>query len=119
MSITKTEQIAIERAIALLNAAKAKYKIILPDGTEYGELVVAKARTKRNSKHPHGMMSAYFQPLIKDMQPGEVLVVDASIYGPVDLRATMSGWCAARWGKGNVITSINHENNTVEVMRVA
>lgn len=119
MTISKTEQIAIDRAITLLRSLKAQYKIILPDGTEYGELTVAKAKAKRTFKHPHGMMSAYFQPLVKDMKPGDVLVIDASIYGPVDLRATLSGWCSARWGKGNVITSINHETNSVEVLRVA
>lgn len=119
MSLTKVEQIAIDRAITLLRSLKAQYKIILPDGTEHGELVATKPKAKRNSKHPHGMMSAYFQPLVKDMQPGEVLTIDASIYGPVDLRATLSGWCTTRWGKGSVITSINHKNNTVEVMRVA
>ena len=119
MTISKTEQIALERALALLNAAKAKYKIILPDGTEYGELVVAKPKAKRNMKHQRGELTTYFQPLIEGMQPGEVRTIPAGKYGPVDLRASLSGWCAGRWGNGNSITSVDHRNNAVEVMRVA
>lgn len=119
MSLTKVERIALDRAITLLRSLKAQYKIILPDGTEYGELVVAPLKAKRNSKHPRGEMSAYFQPLLENLQPGEVRTIPADKYGPVDLRATLSGWCTGRWGKGNAITSVDHKTNSVEVMRVA
>ncbi|RPJ30103.1 MAG: hypothetical protein EHM17_00375 [Verrucomicrobiaceae bacterium] len=116
--MNNVEKTALDRAVLLLNSIKAKYKIISPDGTEYGELVLAPVKTKRVSAHPIGEMSNYYRPMVIDMQPGDMRIVPAGKYELEGLRGTMSGWFTARWGKGAVITSVNKLNNTIEVLRV-
>lgn len=114
-----TQMIAIERAIALLNAAKADYKIITPDGEEFGNLIGAKRPGKKVYTRPRGTMLQHFKPFIEAMQPGECVKVPADFYDVEDVRGPISSWCSANWGVGSAITSIDRTHNVVEVLRVA
>ena len=111
-------EIALKRALSLLIAIKAEYKVILPDGTEHGTLEVVRKK-KRVFKYGLGEMSAYYRPLVSDMQPGDMRIVPADRFDSEHLRGTMTGWFTKMWGRGAVITSINREDNTIEVLRVS
>lgn len=115
----KVQKLTLERAIALLNAVKAKYKIIAEDGTEYGDLELAPKKGKRQFKYPLGEMSNYYRPMVEDMQPGDVRVVPAGKFAIEALRGTMTGWIAFKWGAGAAVTSVNRKNNTIEILRVS
>lgn len=111
--------IAIERAVALLNAAKADFKIIAQDGSEFGNLIGAKRPGKKTYTRPRGTMLSHFKPFIENMQPGDTVNVPADFYDVEEVRGPISSWCSANWGAGNAITSIDRKNNVVEVLRVA
>lgn len=114
------KELAISRAIAMLNAADAKYKIVMPDGREFGELEVKPPRIrKRSYRYPPGEMSAYWRPLVKDFEVGTVLSIPFGKFDGVHLRGTMSGYFTTTYGKGAVMTSINHETKTIECLRVS
>jgi len=115
------QQIAFDRAINTLTGLKAKYKIILPDGTEYGDLQVlppAKLRTRAASLHPVGSLTKHFIPYLKDMPPGGAAKVPFAEFKPENLRGSMAAWCNKHWGTGASITTIDHTGKFVEIVRL-
>lgn len=109
--------VTAEKAVTLLKALKADFKIILPTGEEYGNLEVARASEKRKNTNKRGSLFALYAHVLKDMQPGDVGVIPVP-EGIVaeNLRGAISGYASTRWGKGSARTVI--ENNTVEILRV-
>lgn len=103
---------------AVLDKWGAQYKIVMPDGTEFGTLdVVVKKRKRTAGPHPYGTLQAYFKPLLEDMTLGDVVVVPFDAFEGERLRSAISAWGAVCWGKGSCSTYINREEQTVEVMR--
>lgn len=115
------QQIAFDRAINTLTGLNAQYKIILPDGTEYGDLQVlppAKPRKRSASLHPAGSLTKHFMPYIKDMPPGGAAKVPMFEFNPVNLRGSMAAWCNKHWGAGASITTLDHVGKCVEIVRL-
>lgn len=116
---------AVLRLVNVLNAVKAQYKIILPDGTEIGELETKKAPTRKSPtverKYPHGARSSYVTAFMAGMQPGDctTIPVGNSGFTAAEIRQAANSQGYALWGKGNTMTSIGTDGAGVEVMRVA
>lgn len=122
MSVSDLRIVAVHRAINWLNSSGVKYKIVMPDGTEYGELQLAPPAPpdgpKRARRYPLGAARSYYAPLIKDMKPGDIVRVPVGVF---DLESLQSGICAyasANWGNQTAITRRAPEHNAVEIMRV-
>ena len=114
-----TQSIAVSRAIALLNAAQAQYKIITEDGAEYGGLtVVIPKEKKRIHTRPRGELRDYYLPHIQNMKSGDLVKVPAGPYELEDLRGPITSYCSQHWGNGSYVTSLNRAENAVEVLRV-
>ena len=59
--------IALERAVKLLVAARCQYAIVTEDGQTYNnglEVVLKKERHRAPRKYPYGEVTAYFRPLV-------------------------------------------------------
>lgn len=110
--------LALMKAINTLEALQVQYKIITPDGREYGKLVVA-TTPKRRFSYPLGEVSNYYKSFLKDFKVGEVREIPFGKYPPENLRGSASGYFTNTYGKGAVITSINREKAVVECLRVA
>ena len=116
---------ALLRLMGVLTSLNAQYKIVLPDGTEYGTLEVAKpgVRTRKRPKpeHPHGERAAWAASQISDMVVGEVRSLDvvASGYSPKDARQSTSALANRLWGASNYITNLTEDCKHVEIMRLA
>ena len=112
---------AIIRAIALLNATGAKYKVIATDGTEYGDLIVAKQPTLKkrgftiNKDYPRGERTAYVRAILEPMQAGDTKVVLNGPYGD-SLSSLVPPTAQSLWGKKTYITSV--VDGGIEVLRV-
>ena len=114
-----TQTIAIQRAVALLGAAGAKYKIIAADGAEFGDLVVAtepvtKPR-KMNKEFAWGERTAYAKAFIEKMNPGDVLIVPYGPYGR-PMAGIVACTASDMWGKGSNVTV--SKEDSVEILRV-
>lgn len=106
----------IAQAIKLLDASGCKYKVIDQDGNEYGVLTVSvPKKTSRTFKHPPGTMHRFYYPLIKDMQPGDVVAIKNFDFEPRELQGAVSAWASEHWGKGAYKTCINGPD--VEILR--
>lgn len=95
----------IAQAIKLLDASGAKYKIIDQDGNQYGSLIVTEPKKASKSyKHPPGTMHRFYYPLIKDMKPGNVVVIKNFDFEPKALQGAVTAWASEHWGKGSYKT---------------
>jgi hypothetical protein len=117
------QKTAIAKLIKALDGAGANYKIILPDGTEYGTLEtkpvkVKKPKGSRASPYPRGELHNYVQPFIADVAVGGVAAIPYDKYpGPLlAARCYSAGFDS--WGKGNVMGSRNDKTKVVEIMRL-
>jgi hypothetical protein len=118
MSMPEIVKRTIQQAIKLLDASGAKYKIIDQDGNEFGTLTASiPKKTNKNYAHPPGTMFRYYHPLVKNMQVGDVVVIDSGEFTPKSLQGALTGWATAQWGKGSYKTCIIESN--IEILRCA
>lgn len=113
-------QIALDRALKLLDAAGVQYAVIGFDGDKYGTLEIAspKPAKKKIFRHQHGEFRDYFKPYIKDLSLGDSVKIPFGKYEAEELRGPLSSWCSTHWGAGSTITSIDRKAGHVEVLRV-
>lgn len=113
--------VALQKALAWLNASGAMYKVIMPDGAEYGTLVAKppkpeKERKRRPMAFPKGEMIGYWMPFIKDLKNGDVAIIPKDKYDIESLRAAITSWALRNWGPDSVISA--KRGDTVEVLIV-
>lgn len=102
-----------------LNAVKAEYKIILPDGTELGNLeVVKRGGVKRGPRTAdyHAIYNIY----LEDMEIGDVCEIDPSRY-EVDgtkLASAVGVAMIRKWGAGSGTVMFNKTTGNVEFLRI-
>ena len=115
---------AISRAIKLLTAAQCQFAILTADGTKHGTLEIAEPEPKRTRQEPRfkrGTLKAYYEPILKTINPGSVNVVP---FGPFDtdkasreaLRSAIASECSKVWGNGSYITHMNERG--IELLRM-
>lgn len=110
-----TQNIAIERAIQLLNAAGAQFKIIAKDGAEYGALQTKEVPKRMRSGFD---FKAIYQPEMRHMKPSDVVTISAPSGMPVELlRGAAAAFASTQWGNGAHISSV--KGSDVEILRVA
>lgn len=113
MSIKK---VALQKAIAMLQAAGAKYKIIDENGEEHCNFDEKKTRTY---KYPFGALSKHFKPFVENMEPGDLVEVPSATFDLLSMQSAIAGWFCNNHGNGSCMTSINRPKNVVEVIRVS
>lgn len=113
--------VALQKALAQLNAIGAMYKIIMPDGAEYGTLVAVppkpeKERKRRPNMYPKGEMIAYWMPFMENAKPGDVVLIPKDKFDLESLRGGITSWCTRNWGSDSVITA--KRDDQVEILVV-
>jgi hypothetical protein len=119
-----TKEIALKRAIGLLYASGAQFKVIAEDGTEFGDLKVAsieedkpKKRT-RTLKYPYGSIAAHYKPYLLDMKVGDVAKIPYGEFDADTLHSAVAAHCSQFWGRKTYISTARHDDKIVEILRV-
>ncbi len=115
--VTKT----IARAIEMLTASGAKFKVISPNGEEFGELeVVQHVEKKKVFKHKHGTLRNIYLPHLQSLNPNEVATIPVREEGVTveDVRGSACAWATAHWGKGTYTSGVDKTFNNVEILRI-
>jgi len=107
LDIQKT---AIEKLVNVLISVKAEFKIILPDGSEYGELMVQTKRKARDNRHrgyvyKRGETKSYYEPLVRDLGAGDAVLVPYDRFDPTILSGNIGSYAGDTWGPGNYSVS--------------
>lgn len=124
-----TKTIAVERAIALLNAADAMFEIHY-DGRVFGGLPKQEPKTKKLKRNPNitgslrGKMTHHIREALQTIKVGETHVFDLSDDGinhvTIDqLQAAAASSAGQSWGLGSYITHRINDNTALEILRVS
>ena len=114
--ITKT----IAKAVELLKASGAQFKVISPNGDEFGELEVAPEKQK-TFRFTRGELSSFYKPLLENLKVGEVATFknpDPAKYDIEDFRSSACSWISKEWGIGAHTSTIDRTFDTLEILRV-
>jgi hypothetical protein len=114
---------AIAKLMGVLDGVGARYKIILPDGEEYGELECKPVKDKkcRGGIYARGETAEHYRPFFDAASPvavGGVVRIPFDRFEPAVLAGNVYSYAHALWGKGNSYGSRNDAEGVVEVMRV-
>lgn len=110
---------AISRAVKMLDASGAKYRIVTPDGEEIGDLYAAPINKRKllRDDRPYGALAAHMRPYLANVKPGEVVRIPYSGFDREHLRGAVAAHLSNTWGAGTYVTTLTDMN--VEVLRVA
>ena len=112
-----------QSAIRLLKATKAKFIIVMPDGTTYSEgdlqLAAAKVYKRKAGTLPHGTYSTMCKPYV-GMVIGDVAEFSIPAGGnKASLHSAVSAYFSTAWGVGACKTYFNKDTQKVEVLRIS
>jgi hypothetical protein len=116
-----TNSIIFLKALAVIKASGAKFRIIMPSGEQFGDLPVAAPepeRKRRKLRHPYGVLKAYYLPFVQDIQPGQCIDVPYGMFLPGPLMSGISAHFCHLLGNGKVMVASNKDKKCVEVLRV-
>jgi hypothetical protein len=111
------------KALTMLNAHGARYRIELPDGTVHGDLVLLPATPPRKKKRPldfpMGTLKNHVQPYLENLKVGEIAVVPCEFFKVEVIQNACLNFTTPLWGKGSTTTAQNTKDRTVEVLRLS
>lgn len=110
--------VALNRALQLLDSIGARYKVITPDGAEYGVLVAVEPKANRPLRYPFGAVRNYYRPFIEPMIVGDVVEIPVGVFDLTTIQNGAGALAAELWGQGAAITRMDREKNVIEVLRV-
>lgn len=120
---TELKQRVLIDALKRIDSLGVQYKIIAPDGKEYGTLVVAvpapeKVRKRAPSKYPFNALKNYVMPFLDPMGPGDQVFIPVGDFDLKTVQSSVSSRAHKKWGSGNYLTTRDALRNGVEILRV-
>ena len=112
----------LQRMIKFIAGAGCKFKIITPDGEEFGELEVkpVSSKTRGPLKHPYGELISFYKPQINLSAPvGSVQEIKSGKYPPLRIQSGICSLLHREWGSDNYTTCINTKTQNIEILRIA
>lgn len=110
----------LERSVRFIASLGCSFKVITPDGEEFGELEVTQKKkiTRSPLHHPYGDVSAQYKPQINlQAEIGSVQRIDYGKFGAEEIRGGVCSYLSKRWGK-KTYTTLAHPTY-MEILRVA
>ena len=108
----------IAKLTKLMYALGCVYKIITPDGKEFGSLQVQTTPQKRKGRYPRGELRNFYQKQInQNAAIGEIQIIEPGSYPIEMIRGGVGAMLNGMWGPGSYVTSI--KNKCVELLRIA
>jgi len=106
------------KLIKLMDALGCVYKIITPDGKEFGSLQVQTTPQRRKGRYPRGELRNFYRKQInQNAAIGEIQIIEPGPYPIEMIRGGVGSMLNGTWGPGSYVTSI--KNKCVELLRIA
>jgi hypothetical protein len=110
----------LQRAVKFIDALGCLYKIITPDGDEFGTLEAKLPRDRKRSplRYAYGEIAKFYKPQLNlQAEIGDVQEIAIGKFSAEDIRSGMCSLLTREWGKDTYTTSIT--DTSVEVLRTA
>ena len=109
----------LQRAIKFIEAIGCKFKIITPEGEEFGVLELKPPKPKRD--HAHGEITNFVKAnLDLKAEIGSVQQIFVPVkYKPLNIQATTCHILSKEWGKENYTTCLNKNTASIDILRIA
>jgi hypothetical protein len=108
-----------DQALAVLSLLGTKFKVITPDGEEYGELEVKPVREKVTKgglpRYGHCETRNFFRDKLVGVTAGQVKMIDCGPYDPRVISRDVSSYCCQTFGKGSASVHMDIGANAVQV----
>lgn len=120
-SLSRVEKKAVEKVVRTLSAVKGvEFKVVCPDGTEYGELTNSKHH-RVQSDRPKGEITNWLKSYVDEAQVGDVVTIprkemEKRGYDMKIVRSTVTGYITYKWGKGSYTSSTEKEG--LQLLRI-
>lgn len=114
-------QNTINDAVRKLKASGCQFKVVAPDGTEWGDLKVEQPKKKiQNPNRPHGALRNYYDQFVDYTAPvGTVIQIPKHpVYTTEEIRSGVCAKLSTHWGKGTYTTAVS-KAGVVEILRTA
>lgn len=110
-------------ALKRIDSLGVQYKIIAPDGKEYGTLVAVvptpeKVRKRAPHKYAHNALRDYVLGYITSMAPGDEVFIPVGDFDVKSVQSSVSSRAGQLWGFGNYVTSRDLTRNGITLLRV-
>lgn len=110
----------LQRAVKFIEALGCEFKVITPEGDEFGtlEVKVAKNKTRAPLRYAYGEIARFYKPQLNlQSEIGDVQEIAVGKFTPEDIRSGVCSVLTKEWGKDSYTTSVN--DHSVEVLRIA
>lgn len=107
----------IQRLVTALEQNGYQFAIVSPDGEKIGNLDVVQPKRPRSATKNHGITN-YVRSQIRDMNIGEIRLIDPMNYEPNAISSVMSYAVLNEFGEGAEVTVMRREDGATEVMRL-
>ena len=110
----------LQRAVKFIEALGCDFKVITPEGDEFGtlEVKIAKNKTRAPLRSAYGEIAKFYRPQVNlQAEIGDVQEIAAGKFTAEDIRSGVCSMLTKEWGKDSYTTIINE--HSVEVLRIA
>lgn len=108
------------RMIKFIEGTGCQYKIITPDGQEFGGLNTKPQPKRAPLERPYGELISFYKPQINlDAPVGSVQEVSFGEYVPTKIQSGICSYLSREWGKDTYTTFINPKTSLIEILRVS
>lgn len=120
---TELKQRVLIDALKRIDNLGVQYKIIAPDGAEYGTLVAVqptpeKERKRQPPKYERNALRNHVLGFIGTMNPGDEVFVPVGDFDVKAVQSSLSSRAGTLWGEGNYLTSRDSKRSGVTILRV-
>ena len=117
---TPLKQKVLLDTLKRVDALGVQYKVIAPDGSEYGALsaVAAKTRKRAKPRYQRGAVKQYVESFLVGMQPGDEVIVPVDQYDMTAIQSALASYGHKQWGAGGYITARDHKANAGRILRL-
>ena len=110
----------LQRAVKFIEALGCEFKVITPDGQEFGLLEVKPTKDKKRAplRYAYGEIAKFYKPQLNlQTEIGDVQEIAVGKFAAEDIRSGVRSLLTKEWGKDSYTTSITE--HSVEVLRIA
>jgi len=110
----------LKQAIDILELLGLEFKVIRPDGFEYGKLEVKPPKPApkitKLPQYPRGKVRSFFLPFLENMDAGDAKVIDCKAYDSRVISRDISSYSVNTFGPGSISCYTDRDQNKVQIL---